>query len=660
MSRDEQGQECASSGRVDCSDVSEQDDRAGADAFLKAIRAKVAGRIRELNSEDDVRQFISVIRGYLQGAQVRGALYDTEQLIDDDVAIDGPAYKSEYSGILRLHEITKQVLEVAGSIVAVVETNYIDSVYRNLIYHWYSRRVTNVPRFSLRISFFENDFAEEINGDFLFNQYRVDKGRELLEERFIGSTVMCPLGDGLIGRTLLSPKYLISKDAYMRLARYELKIYGYKLSIEAFPFRMQDAEVMSCAETTIINLMEYYSSSYPAYAMVKPSDLTKIEEEGSSERAVPAKGIDYSFLSQILGRLGFYPRLQTLPALKRSSRAIPGEVQLSRQLYWYLASGIPAAVNLVPSRREKEGHSLIVSGFADCPESIVEAMQRNLATNAASESSYPMLVDRESNNDNGIISLECKSGKRSAPDRVTEKTLNRMKCSGWYLTGSGTGGQNPKVCRIFQEADFPWQFVTIDDCGMPYAIRPYERLSNSGPLTCENIAVPLHEGMALDAQDAFDIFEMVLKDSNVGILKWAGNSIGDDEAVIMRMFLLTAGSYRGFRAQTSNSPLRYLYETQVLPHFVWVAELVLLSDYSSDTKSCKSFAEVVLDATVSGKTSFEDKLLIMRYPRKFAWREPNDPEGSFGKNCATWGSDSESSVETFPSYTFALNHIRKA
>ena len=84
-----------------------------------------------------------------------------------------------------------------------------------------------------------------------------------------------------------------------------------------------------------------------------------------------------------------------------------------------------------------------------------------------------------------------------------------------------------------------------------------------------------------------------------------------------------------------------------------------MSDYTPEPSDLRSFAEIVLDATTGRKTSFEEKLLLMRYPGRMAWREPYDSEESFGIHSVTWKpNDSiEEQPSLFRSYPFALRHI---
>lgn len=613
-------------------------------SFRRIINSKVRGRAFLITGDaNSLDEFISAIRSYLDGTQVRGetlSLTSTgKRALPSDAGRDVLSLNSIYSGVRRLELIVRRLLLHCSELIAVVESNHIDSVYRNALYHWYSRRMSNTPRFTLRVSFFKRDGLDiEAAEEVIYSSGDDEAHYRRLKENFRGSVVIYPLGGGLLGRTIISPSDLVDETVHVRLSEFELKVFGRKFTVDAFPFRMQDAEVMSCAEVTLINMLEYFSSRYQEYSMALPNDLIELEEAHSSERAIPARGINYMSFSQLLSHLGFYPRLLSLYSLQRTPIGLPGEIQFRRYLYWYLGSGIPAAVNVAPPSRELKGHSLAVVGFTDSDKEVVETVKGHF------------LADKDS------TQLD-----KTQDDDVfgqARGTIARMEQSGRLLSRISEDG-DVSTCRIFQEADFPRRLVTVDEAQLPYQICEYERLSSDDLFSCENMVFPLHRGMALDAQDAYEMFMMIFEDERLGALSWGSPSIGDDEPIIMRMFLVTAGSYRGFRARTTPPPLRYLFETQVLPHFIWVAELVHMSDYTPDPSDLRSFAEIVLDATTGRKTSFEEKLLLMRYPGRMAWREPYDSEESFGIHSVTWKpNDSiEAQPSLFRSYPFALRHI---
>ena len=102
---------------------------------------------------------------------------------------------------------------------------------------------------------FKGDVFENA-GDRAFSELDVLK----LQKRFIGTVVIRPLREGKVGRSLINPYFVLGeKDTYLRFARYSATIYGMRLYVNAFPFSMQDGETTTCAEITILVLMDYFS-----------------------------------------------------------------------------------------------------------------------------------------------------------------------------------------------------------------------------------------------------------------------------------------------------------------------------------------------------------------------------------------------------------------
>ena len=117
---------------------------------------------------------------------------------------------------------------------------------------YYARKHSDYERFTMRIIIFKGDVASEIE----------QRNSERLQRCFIGSCVLRPLQVGAIGKSLISPCYILcqkQKDYYIRTSTYRISPLGIPLSIEAFPYMMQDGETVTCAEVTLINLF-FFSS----------------------------------------------------------------------------------------------------------------------------------------------------------------------------------------------------------------------------------------------------------------------------------------------------------------------------------------------------------------------------------------------------------------
>lgn len=123
-----------------------------------------------------------------------------------------------------------------------------------------------------------------------------DKHQEL-QDAFIGTIVIKPTpivhSNCTMGRTLLNPKKLHLPKCYIRTTKFNVSILGTEYTIEAFPFTGQDGEVMTCAETCIWEILEYFGTRYSNYKTVLPKDIIAKLNSISQERILPSEGLTF-------------------------------------------------------------------------------------------------------------------------------------------------------------------------------------------------------------------------------------------------------------------------------------------------------------------------------------------------------------------------------
>ena len=226
-------------------------------------------------------------------------------------------------------ELKKILTQLPRPYTIIQEMHHIDRSYRDTYYAYFSNQHFDVKRYSRRLSFVRGIIEADV---FYSSNTKV---QEEIALNFMGACVINPLSTGVIGRTLIDPQFLISEDdrpAYVRVSNFKLHIYGKKLLVKAFPYRMQDEETMRCAEVTLLNLLEYYSNSYMDYRNVVPSEILYMEQKHSHERVLPSRGTSYPVLTKILSEFGFSPRLYSLSAIEKYN--------LSQEEYLYIGDDV--------------------------------------------------------------------------------------------------------------------------------------------------------------------------------------------------------------------------------------------------------------------------------------------------------------------------------
>lgn len=450
----------------------------------------------------------------------------------------------------------------------VLENNYVDRVYRDSYYFYYSGKHFSFNRFCKRLSVFEGELCNNF----------FELTAEELEKRFVGTIVIRPIPDVSIGRTLLNPFYFVDKQSYhIRLGHYNVAVFGKILHVKAFPYSMQDGETTSCAEITIINLLDYYSHMYPEYRYLLPSDIYSLAEKDSFERRLPTTGLSYEHISKIFCDAGFFPRLY-------SYAKIPNN-KFRHILQYYIESGVPVALGLTKGEGNK--HSVICIGRSNYDKSSICENVYGVGT---------------ANNYLWICNVA---------DTVKE----------YYLMDDNKVPYILSPCAEL-ERDYEKRTVsvlTINDCDMEY------------------ILVPLYKRMILEAADAYDICISILSDEYFGIKncmqnEYMNTEIKDliesggslTEPFVIRLYLASSRTFRHNRDKVfreNNLEVSDWYKYVIFPKFVWVCEISTPALFENNLV----LGEIIIDATSSSNAG-SDSAIIIHYPHVINIRMPDDSQ----------------------------------
>jgi len=226
-------------------------------------------------------------------------------------------------------------------ILVFIEYPYVDKVYRDSYYKYFSTKHHQYERDCARLTFFENDVTD--------NHFRQHNLRDELKNKILGFIVIRPTIPQLIGRSIISPKALKRNNFEICLCEVNVSVNGVKLKLNGFPHSSQDNETMSCAETSIWELMEYFGNKYPEYKPVLPSKIHQILSNISYERQIPSHGLTLNQISFALKKLDFGTKIYA---------NIP-KVELQRILGYYIESGIPVIASLESG---SIGHAVLIIG----------------------------------------------------------------------------------------------------------------------------------------------------------------------------------------------------------------------------------------------------------------------------------------------------------
>lgn len=494
-----------------------------------------------------------------------------------------PLYFQEPERIKEIIDLFK--MEKSNKITLIIENDHVDRQYRDSYYSYFSQKYSDFERNCLRLVFFEGEVKYT---DFMSDVSKIGK------ELFIGTIVLRPLNVGNIGHTLLNPRKL-NISGYVQTCKFKVMICGRKFAIRAFPYLSQDNETMTCAETALFNLIQYYSEKYCEYRVLMPSEILKTLEAASYERVLPSHGADDVCMAKVLQAGHFHPRLY---------RFDDEEGQDFEDLFYtYVESGIPFILGLPQ-------HAVICIGHGSVDFTMAHHKLEDISDYDILENKKVYYVSTARLVDEYIFMDD-----NQAPYVVS--TIDRLTVS------------------YYENSDF---FDEIDDD----KLEDGNMEGNSGDNVSEgdvefsqeaiqkmkkrfdSLIVPLYKRTFLDASRAKSIFdENFLK--NPDFIKKIQDAYDDktwgftiENPFVWRMYLASSNSYKDFRCRkASNTNIYEYYSSQSYPRFIWVLEIGTILTFSEK----RARVEVLLDATSSRNSdtwailsiSYKEHLVFVPY-----------------------------------------------
>jgi len=264
------------------------------------------------------------------------------------LGVDTDTAQKVYGGSLFRH-----IDQLKDSISFLVEAPYVDMVYRNSYYTYFSSKLNEYPRDSIKLSLFE--------GEIMDSDFRDEDSCNDLKERYRGFIVLRPTLKNIIGRNVISPMALKSNSFIMCSAKFHSTANSVKFKVEGFPHSSQDSETITCAETSIWAIMEYFGNKYPDYKPVLPSKIIEVLRRVSTERQIPSRGLRIDQISYALREFGFGTRLY--------SREKFGELEFKRLFACYIESGIPL---IMAVQGGSIGHAILCIGHNEVTPDMVD------------------------------------------------------------------------------------------------------------------------------------------------------------------------------------------------------------------------------------------------------------------------------------------------
>ena len=385
----------------------------------------------------------------------------------------------------------------------LAETIYVDKVYRNSYYKYFSSKLDKQFRDCIRISIFE----DEINGD----DFRTSENIDRIKNLYRGFLIVRPTLPNLLGRNIISPKAFNDSNFECCSTTFQITSNSVKFEVEAFPHSSQDTETISCAETTLWALMEYFSNRYPEYKPILPSDIIDTLNSISTERQIPTKGLDIQKMSYALKEFGFGSKIYSRVQYQNEFQPL---------LSCYIESGIPLVLAMENrSRGGNIGHALLCIGHRKINTDQINALRVTRIEN-------PALRDKISNKNIQLYDFD-----------DLQKDF------------------------IFSDDNHPiYQSASINNPATHYTPEWHN---------CEitYFIAPLHTKIYLEA---FEAKKFALQFLFSGLLP-----INDNTEILIRSFLMSNRSFKYNLVQNTNfdSTIKEIILEKPMSKFVWIIEL---------------------------------------------------------------------------------------
>ena len=435
---------------------------------------------------------------YLTTIKESDLAFDT--IFHTEFKLSAPTAKALNASVLQPH--LKRLRE---DISLVVETHYIDKVYRDSYYEYYSSKLGRYKRNCIKVSLFDGPLKAE--------HFKDGTALEVLQEKYLGFFVLRPTYPDIMGRNVVSPKALRTNNIEICAAQFSSTAYAIRFKAVGFAHSSQDGESITCAETTIWSLMEYFGHKYPDYRPVLPSKIHNILNSVSYERLLPSPGLDVNQMSYALRELGFGTHIYA----RREYATFESLLGI------YIESGIPLVIAIdnrrnFPIASNYIGHALLCIGRVSTTPQMIDALQ-------------PL--------DNPKFDLEIK---------------------------------NTNI-KIFDFSTIKHEYIFIDDNRPAYQTAfldaPAAHYETENWRLCEisHFIVPLHRKIYFEAYS--------MKNFVLGFLLKGPYPIKPNTELTIRSFLASTRSYKHYIATSSGIPpeMKEILTEEKMPKFLWVTEL---------------------------------------------------------------------------------------
>ena len=255
-------------------------------------------------------------------------------------------------------------LKEIGCKTVIIEGHYVDRVFMHDDEVYYVRSLRSYPNFTRRAHFFSQQFELTCWHEMIERAGRGEHSaiQDILQGNYLGFTVIRPLPDSPVGRTVLPPRSPRAPEetdsCFSTIRRHNVHLAGFSLYVDGVPFQSQDQGVSACATTALWSALDCVAAT-EEITVSSPASITESAtryplQEG---RRFPNEGLTVRQICEATRAAGFSPLV--IKGQSVSDDAL--------QIFSYARSGFAPVLALVSTASGELGHAVCCVGLRTGP-----------------------------------------------------------------------------------------------------------------------------------------------------------------------------------------------------------------------------------------------------------------------------------------------------
>ena len=257
-------------------------------------------------------------------------------------------------------EYLEVYLKKIGCQTVIMESHYIDHAFMHDDAVYYVRSLRSYPNFTKRLHFFKKTFDDTYWHEMIERAGHGEQSRiqNELQKCYLGFSVIRPLPDSPIGRTVLPAPIETDFSSFATTRRHDVHLAGFSLYVDGVPFQSQDQGVSACATTALWSALDCVAAK-EAITVSSPASITEsatryLLQEG---RPFPNEGLTVGQICEATRAAGFSP-------IVIRSKSFADD---TLQIFSYARSGFAPVLALLAIDGQAAGHAVCCVGLDAWP-----------------------------------------------------------------------------------------------------------------------------------------------------------------------------------------------------------------------------------------------------------------------------------------------------